>query len=171
MWGRKRHENRRGHQRYTLLNVDLPIEKVRQQRLRWAVRAIGFVPHKDHVKLLLTLGCLCSRLCSVINVIDPVDTILKGDVVRDIVHQQDARRFPVKGRCDAFETFLSGRVPQQQIDALLVDRYFAYFVVQADGGDEAVGKGTVGVAGQKGGFADSGITNQDQMDGRYLVSF
>ena len=43
MWGRKRHENRRGHQRYTLLNVDLPIEKVRQQRLRWAVRAIGFV--------------------------------------------------------------------------------------------------------------------------------
>ena len=43
MWSRKRCENRRGYQRYTLLNVDLPIEKVRQQRLRWAVRAIGFV--------------------------------------------------------------------------------------------------------------------------------
>lgn len=43
MWGRKRRDNRRGHQRYTLLNVDLPIEKVRQQRIRWAIRAIGFV--------------------------------------------------------------------------------------------------------------------------------
>ena len=43
MWGRKRRANRRGHQRYTLLNVDLPIEKVRQQRLRWAFRVVGFV--------------------------------------------------------------------------------------------------------------------------------
>ena len=43
MWGRKGHKNRKGYQRYALLNVDLPIEKVRQQRLRWAVRAVGFV--------------------------------------------------------------------------------------------------------------------------------
>jgi cell division septal protein FtsQ len=43
MWGRRRRDNRRGHQRYTLLNVDLPIEKVRQQRLRWAIRSVGFI--------------------------------------------------------------------------------------------------------------------------------
>ena len=43
MWGRKRRDNRRGYQRYTLLNVDLPIEKVRQQRLRWAIRSVGFI--------------------------------------------------------------------------------------------------------------------------------
>ena len=42
MWGKRRTGNRRGHQRYTLLNVDLPAEKVRQQRLRWAARAAGF---------------------------------------------------------------------------------------------------------------------------------
>ena len=43
MWGKRRQGNRRGHQRYTLLNVDLPAEKVRQQRLRWAARTAGFV--------------------------------------------------------------------------------------------------------------------------------
>ena len=43
MWGKRRQGNRSGHQRYTLLNVDLPAEKVRQQRLRWAVRTAGFV--------------------------------------------------------------------------------------------------------------------------------
>ena len=43
MWGKRRQGSRRGHQRYTLLNVDLPAEKVRQQRLRWAARTAGFV--------------------------------------------------------------------------------------------------------------------------------
>ena len=43
MWGKRRQGNRSGHQRYTLLNVDLPAEKVRQQRLRWAARTAGFV--------------------------------------------------------------------------------------------------------------------------------
>ena len=41
MWGRKRQINRSVHQRYALLNVDLPVEKVRQQRIRWAIRTAG----------------------------------------------------------------------------------------------------------------------------------
>ncbi len=31
------------HQRYALLNVDLPVEKLRQQKIRWAMRAAGWI--------------------------------------------------------------------------------------------------------------------------------
>lgn len=41
MWGKKT-SNRRSR-RYTLLNVKLPVEKERQQRLRWVARVGGFI--------------------------------------------------------------------------------------------------------------------------------
>ncbi len=41
MWGRNS-SNRRSR-RYTLLNVKLPVEKERQQRLRWVARVAGYV--------------------------------------------------------------------------------------------------------------------------------
>ena len=31
------------HQRYALLNVDLPVEKLRQQKIRLAMRAAGWI--------------------------------------------------------------------------------------------------------------------------------
>ena len=42
MWGRKRKRNRRSR-KHTLLNVKLPVQKARQQRVRLAVKTVGFL--------------------------------------------------------------------------------------------------------------------------------
>ena len=42
MWGIKRKRNRRGR-KHTLINVKLPVQKARQQRVRLAVKTAGFL--------------------------------------------------------------------------------------------------------------------------------
>ena len=75
------------------------------------VRDVTLVPqnHLFHVRAGMLL-----------NVPDPVFDVLKGLVVRDVVHQHDPHRAPVVGRRDRPEPLLTCRVPDLQFNLLTV---------------------------------------------------
>ena len=124
---------------------------------------IDFIAHQYNVDFLVGRFCL--------GLVKPFLTILKGQGVRDVVHEQNPRRLSVKRGGNALKTFLPRRVPHQYREPLLVDGHGGDSIVESDGGDEIGGKHVVGIPGQEGCFADGGIPNDDQVDGRCWVAF
>ena len=124
---------------------------------------IDFIAHQYNVDFLVGRFRL--------GLVKPFLTILKGQGVRDVVHEQNPRRLSVKRGGNALKTFLPRRVPHQYRESLLVDGHGGDSIVESDGGDEIGGKHVVGIPGQEGCFAHGGVPNDDQVDGRCWMAF
>ena len=98
-----------------------------------------------------------------LNLGDPVANALKGSSIRHVVHQKNSLGTAEVRGGDGAEAFLSGRIPNLKLDALVVHFNVLDLEIDSDGGDEGGGKRVVGVTKEETGFPDSTIANHEQL--------
>jgi hypothetical protein len=95
---------------------------------------------------------------------NPVVDILETEFVTDIINQKDAHRATVIGGGDGSETFLSGGVPDLQLDSLAIQLNRLDLEINTDSGDERRCELIITESKQETTLADTRVANQKQLD-------
>jgi len=66
-----------------------------------------------------------------------------------IVHENEAHSAPIISRCDCAVALLTSRVPDLQLDSLIIPEYSLYFEINANSADKRRCERVVGIAKQE----------------------
>jgi len=92
-----------------------------------------------------------------------VDTA-EGFLVGDIIHKDEAHRTAIVSCCYCPISFLTCRVPNLQLDPLVLSEYSLHFEVDTNSADEGRGEGIVSVPEEEGGLAHRAVPDDEQLE-------
>jgi len=118
-------------------------------------RQIGLIAHQ---KLVDVLGGVS------INLVQPLLYIVEGFLVGDIVHDDNSVGAAVIRRCNGTESFLSGGIPDLELDRLSVQFDRSNLKVNTNGGNVGFGVSVVRESKEQTRFTDAGVSNKEQLE-------
>mmetsp|Transcript_55868 Transcript_55868/g.120833 ORF Transcript_55868/g.120833 Transcript_55868/m.120833 type:complete len:207 (+) Transcript_55868:91-711(+) len=101
---------------------------------------------------------------------DPILDMVEAVLIRDVVRDHYAHRCPVVRWCDGPETLLPSRVPDLELQLPAIALHLLPLEVDADGEDEIRIEPALAEAHEEGGFADCGVSQQQQLDEMVVVA-
>lgn len=118
-------------------------------------RQIGLITHQ---KLVDVLGSVS------INLVQPLLYIVEGFLIGDIVDNDNSVGAAIVRRCNGAESFLSGCIPDLELDRLSVQLDRSNFEVNANGGNVGFGVGVVRESKEQTRLTDAGVSNKEQLE-------
>jgi len=118
-------------------------------------RQIGLITNE---KLIDVLGRVS------INLVQPLFNIVEGFLVGNIIDDDNSVSAAVVRRCNGAESFLSGCVPDLELDRLSVQLDRSNFEVDTDRRNVGFGVSVIRESKEQTRFTDTGVSNKEQLE-------
>jgi len=118
-------------------------------------RQIGLITNE---KLVDVLRCVS------INLVQPLLYIVEGFLVGDIIDNDNSMGTAVVRRCNGTETFLSGCVPDLELNSLAVQFDGTNFEINTDSGNVRFGVRVIRESKEQTRFTDTGVSNKEKLE-------
>jgi hypothetical protein len=99
-----------------------------------------------------------------VELIEPATDVFESGATSDIVDDEGSNGATVISRCNGAEAFLTGGIPNLSFDLFAVDEHALSLKLDADSGFGIGIELVTGVASEEIGFADGGITDDNNLE-------
>ena len=99
-----------------------------------------------------------------INLVQPLLNIVEGFLVGHIVYDDNSVSPAIVRGCNGSESFLSGGIPDLELDGLSIQLNCSDFEINTNGGDVGFGVSVVCESKEQTRFTDTGVSNKEQFE-------